>query len=88
MAPVLLPGSVSLPTAWLYPSTLLLPCLRYCPGALRLRLSVSLLLPLLRLRLSSLLGFLLLLVLSVLLRLLCPRLGLLRFLSLLLCVLL
>ena len=42
LAPVLLPGSVSLPAARLYPSTLLLPRLRYRPGALRLLLSALL----------------------------------------------
>ena len=43
-APVLLPGSVSLPTALPCPSTLLLPRLRYCPGALRLLLLLTALL--------------------------------------------
>ena len=38
----LLPGSVSLPAAPTYPSTLLLPRLRYLAGALRLLLNTPL----------------------------------------------
>ena len=78
---ILLPCSLPLPGAWLYPPPLLLPCDCLLAGALRLLL-LGLLRPLLLLRLLSRLSVLLLgaLRLLLLLRLLCPLL-LLRLLS-------